>query len=194
MTIPAPAVDAPFKASVAKQIIDHINLSAGRFIFKSNGTFTVPNGVHQFRVYMAGRGGDGGNMVLVGENESNGFPGGVSPLISAIFSGYAVGTSFAVTVGDGTNDGTTKFGTLMQCTAGANGDYYGPGAPGTPTFPLGQTSIYHDNGMFGDMYTDSSLGMTYFRGYGSNGRGAYQGSSGWIPFLAGMPGVCVIEW
>lgn len=193
MTIAPGAVDAPVLASKLNQVYAHINLSAGRFVFTSNGTFVVPAGVHQFRVYMAGRGGNGGPLNVSESGDTPTGPGGSSPMISAIFTGQAIGASFAVIVGDGTNDGTTKFATLMQVTAGANRESVGGGGWGTPTFPLGQTPVYHDNGMFGSMQEDPT-GLTVFRGFGSGGTGAYIGTSGAVSAQAGMTGVCVIEW
>jgi hypothetical protein len=193
MTLPTAAVDAPVLASTLNQVYAHINLSAGRFVFTSNGSFVVPPGVHQFRVYMAGRGGQGGNPVVVGDTDNFGGPGGVSPMISAIFTGQAIGATFAIVVGDGTNDGTTKFGTLMQVTAGTagqDGNPNGSGAMGTPTFPLGQTPVYHSNGLFGAPQAHPVHGGNVFRGFGEGGAGATAG----VGAQAGMSGVCVVEW
>lgn len=50
MTLSTVAVDDPILASREQQIIANINASPGRQVFTSNGTFSVPNGIHKFRV------------------------------------------------------------------------------------------------------------------------------------------------
>src|SRR5574337_433503 len=131
------AVDNPVLASTMNQVIDNVNSSPGRAVFTANGSWTVPSGVHKFKVTMCGGGGRGGEGYSYFGGESggggtwNGGPGGDSPMISAVIAGQAVGATFAVTVGaaghgalgspPNTAAGSSSFGSLMSVAGGGVG-------------------------------------------------------------------------
>ncbi len=178
MTLETVAVDDPVLASTMQQVIANVNGSPGRAIYTSNGTWSVPNGVHKFKVTLCGGGGANGPDGTSGSGEDSyvvpGGAGGTSPLISAVVAGVDLGTTFAITIGAvgatvGAGGGTTSFGTLMSCTGGGGGGGPGsPGASGVATFPAGAPSVYHSNLL-------------------------YVSSSG-VPYGQGGPGIVVIEW
>lgn len=179
MTLETVAVDDPVLASTMQQVIANVNGSPGRAIYTSNGTWSVPNGVHKFKVTLCGGGGVGGFDTTGGGGEDSyvvpGLPGGNGPMISAVIAGVELGTTFAITIGAGSGSGTggtTSFGTLMSSSGG------GPdGAPGSATFPAGAPNIYHANSIF----CINAAGVPYGSG-GARGRGA------------GANGIVVIEW
>lgn len=185
MAIDSVAVDDPILASRENQLISHVNGTPGRAIFTSNGVWSVPAGVYQFKVYVAGGGGKGGPAV-VGSGESFGFisdgkRGGDAPLCSKIITGQDIGTSFAITIGAGATGsgagGTTTFGALLQSTGGSVGSEYAQGTSGTHT-----GTIRHGNAMFQ---------ASQDNGYGQGGRGGvFDDNAG----ANGNNGICVIEW
>jgi hypothetical protein len=185
MTLSTVAVDDPVLASREQQIIAHVNASPGRQIFTSNGTFSVPNGVHKFRVFLAAGGAGGRSYTTGGGGEDSyiipGAAGNSAHMASCDFSGVDIGTSFAVTIGaggagpDGTG-GSTSFGSTFSATGASTG------GKGTVTFPSGDVrASYHGNGMYAN-----SAG----RGYGQGGDGYDGVSSG----SGGTQGVVVVEW
>lgn len=180
MTLETVAVDDPVLASTMQQVIAHVNGSPGRAVYTSNGTWSVPNGVHKFKVTLCGGGGRAGAATSSGGGEDSslvpGPNGGTAPMISAIFAGVELGTTFAITIGAGGTSGaggTTSFGTLMSSGGGGAG-----GGTGTATFPAGAPSVYHTNELF--CVGPASVGF---------GRGGNDGDGG-----PGYPGVVVVEW
>lgn len=179
MTLSTVAVDDPILASREQQIIAHVNASPGRAIFTSNGTFSVPNGVHKFRVYLAAGGAGGHPDTMGGAGEDSyiifGAAGNSSHLSSAEFVGVDIGTSFAVTIGAGgvgpdSTGGTTSFGSTYSATGATSGD------KGTVTFPSSPNAMYHSNGLY-----MSSGGWQYGQGGAGGGNNGYQG-------------IVVVEW
>lgn len=188
MTLSAVAVDGAITASLHNEIIAHVNTSRGRAVFTADGTWSIPAGVHNFIVYLAGGGGDGGDGYHVSgdaEFDYDGGPGGNAPLCSKVFSGLEIGTSYSIVIGAGgaagTGDtgGSSVFGSgLLTSTGGVGGPTFpttGSGARGTHTGTLA-----HGNEMF-----VNSAGLPY----GSGGAGGHGGVG-----EAGVQGVCVIEW
>lgn len=180
MTLETVAVDDPVLASTMQQVIAHVNGSPGRAVYVANGTWSVPNGVHKFKVTLCGGGGRSGANVVGGGGEDSyvvpGANGGSAPMISAIFEGVELGTTFAITIGAGGTSGaggTTSFGTLMSSSGGGAG-----GGSGTATFPAGAPNVYHAN----EIFCFSSAGVGYGRG----------GPSG--DLLPGYSGIVVVEW
>ena len=179
MTLSTVAVGDPILASREQQIIAHVNASPGRQIFTSNGTFSVPNGVHKFRVYLAA-GGAGGypDSAGGGGEESHvipGIAGNSAHLSSAEFVGVDIGTSFAITIGAGgvgvgAAGGTTSFGSTYSATGATSG------SKGTVTFPSSPNAMYHTNGLY-----MNSGGWAY-------GQGGSGGS------VNGYQGIVVVEW
>lgn len=197
MTIPNVNVDDPVEAATANQLIANVNSSPGRVVFTANGVFSVPDGVHKFKVYVAGGGGKGGD---VGSEYNpaeglftyfDGAAGGRSPLASVVVSGQALGSSFAITIGAGGTGGaggTSSFGTLLSCTgggAGGNGTPSGPaaGAVGSIAGTMASQALVHDNGMFQSAST--------LRPYGAGGSG---GTAASATGSAGAQGVVIVEW
>jgi hypothetical protein len=181
MTLSTVAVDDPILASREQEIIAHVNASPGRAIFTSNGTFSIPNGVHKFRVYLAA-GGGGGIPATGGDTVIDGSPGPNAHLVSAEFAGIDIGTSFAVTVGAGGiavggMGGTSSFGPSFSAT----GAETGTGSKGTVTWPAAPNGMYHANGLF--MNVDG-------KSYGQGG----DGGTAFVSPLPGMNGIVVVEW
>ena len=192
MTIDAVAVNDPVEAGAMNQLIQNVNGSPGRQVFTANGTFTVPQGVHQFRVTLCGAGGASGDPGSYTASEENfataGGAGGIGPLASVIVSGQDVGSNFAVTVGAGGTGagGTTSFGALLSSSGGAKGGT-GPSAPGSGTPGANGTlsgslfgvALRHGN----DLYVNASL-----VGYGTGGVPSTLVSNN------GIDGIVVVEW
>lgn len=189
MTIDAVAPDEPIQASTQNKLIANANTSPGRVIFTSSGIWSVPAGVFQFKVTLAGGGGKGGDaygsfyegFTYLGE----GGRGGDAPMCSKIISGQDTGASFAITIGAGAIGGglggTTSFGALLQSTGG------GPGTGGAS--PPAQGSFGTHNGQM--LHTSQLFLISQNNGYGQGGAGGnYYGSPG----NNGNPGICVIEW
>lgn len=187
MTIASVAVDDPVEAATANQLIDNVNASPGRAIFTSNGTWSVPSGVHKFKVTLCGGGGHGEGFVTVGGGEDSyivaGANGGDAPMVSSLFSGVELGTSYVITIGAagayGGTGGTTSFGTALTSTGGGSASGTTAGGRGSTTVSGGSTRLYHDNGIL-----TNSAGAAY----GSGGVGT-TGSA-----VAGMQGIVVVEW
>ncbi len=196
MTLETVGVGDPVPASLNNQLINHVNKSPGRKIIKVNDTWSVPDGVHSFKVYVAGGGGQGGAAVppeFFDGSYGPGGPGGVGPLVSKVFTGQDIGTTFAITIGQGGDNGssglggTTSFGTLLESEGGGRGFYTGSYYPyATPHAGVtgdhnGQ--IRHNQDMF---MTNSGIA------YGGGGVPASAGGGGYGG--AGTDGICVIEW
>lgn len=185
MSLNSVAVDDPILASTHQQIIAHVNASPGRQIFTSNGTFSVPAGIHKFRVFVCS-GGQGGYPTGTGGFGEDSYPiegakGADGFLVSVDFAGVEIGTSFAVVVGAGGAayegaGGTSSFGSTFSIT-GASG-----AGRGTVTVPGGSTPMYHYNGLYCD-----NAG----RPYGDGGIGGDVLSSAPLP---GKQGIVVVEW
>ncbi len=179
------AVGDAILATLLNSLIAHANGTPGRAVFTANGVWSVPAGVHQFKVYLCGGGGAAGAAYYqsAGEGEmlyrSPGGAGGDSPLCSKIISGQAIGTSFAITIGAAPG-GTSTFGTLLSSSGGGTG---GNGSSGGGEGASGahNGTMRHGNDMFQ---------AAPKRGYGSGGRGMIELYSS----EEGMPGICVIEW
>lgn len=194
MTISSASVGDPIPASVLNQVYAHVNNGHGRAVFTANGSWAVPVGVHQFRVYLCGGGANGSGATMISPSVfAAGLAGGLSPLASAVISGQAIGASFAVTVGAaavGTGaGGTTSFGSLMQVTGGQYTAGLADGATGVATFPPGAPEVYHSNGSYGKYVADGT-GVRRFTPYGSGGSGGTE----FVGAGAGVSGVCVVEW
>lgn len=192
MTIATVAVDDPVQASTMNDLIANVNGSPGRQVFTANGTFSVPEGVHQFKVSICGAGGGSGapGSYYASEEYSAtaGGNGGVSPLVSAIVSGQEPGSSFSVTVGAGGagTGGSSSFGTLLTVAGGGAGGA-GPSAPGVGSTgstgaisgSLSGSVLRHTNSLF----LNGSL-----LAYGSGGAGSSAGTNN------GIDGIVVVEW
>lgn len=184
MTLSTVAVNDPVLASTHQQVIAKVNASPGRRVFLANGTFSVPTGIHKFRVYVAS-GGQGGHAVLtMGAGEDSflvtGPNGNDGYLVSVDYAGVDIGTSFAVIVGAGGAihegaGGTSSFGAFS--VTGASG-----AGRGTVTPPGGSTPMYHMNGLY-----CNNTGIPY----GSGGAG---GTAALDAALPGTQGVVVVEW
>lgn len=198
MTLSTVAAGDPVKASEMNSIIAHVNGSPGRAIFTASGTWSVPAGAHKFKVYLAGGGGGGGGGIYhaedfsSGEYHTTGGVGGDAPLISKVFAGVDIGTTYVITIGaggaaaleaaTGSTGGDSTFGTVMESHGGLGGHAGGgAGAYG------GQTGgqIRHGNGMF---VTSAN------KGYGAGGLGGSQTVGSDTTSDAGSNGICVIEW
>lgn len=184
MTLSTVAVNDPVLASTHQQIIAKVNASPGRQVFLANGTFSVPTGIHKFRVFIAGGGQGGYDVVTMGMGEDSylvdGAAGNDSFLVSADYSGVDIGTSFAVVVGAGGAihegaGGTSSFGAFS--ITGASG-----AGRGTVTPPGGSTPMYHMNGLY-----CNNTGIPY--GTGGNG-----GTAALDVALPGTQGIVVVEW
>lgn len=189
MTISAVAADEPIQASTMNKLIANVNTSPNRIVFTANGIWSVPAGVFQFKVTLAGGGGKGGDAY---GNFYEGFTylgdggrGGDAPMCSKIITGQDTGASFAITIGAGATGagvgGTTSFGALFQSTGG------GPGTGGASP-PLQGSFGTHTGQM---LHSSQQFMLSQNNGYGQGGQGGtYYGGSG----SNGNPGICVIEW
>lgn len=173
MTIDAVAVDDPVQASTMNQLILGANGSPGRAIIVANGTWSVPDGVHKFKVTL-GAGGTGGSFDTMGGGGEDSYiiPGSAGPaglMASSCVAGVEPGTSYSITIGSGGAagsgaGGTTSFGTLMSVSASA------------ASFAAGSTSnAYHAYPPIAN-----SAGTPYSGGGAANG--------------AGHQGFVLIEW
>lgn len=190
MTISTVATDDPVKASTQNSVIANVNGSPGRAVFKVNDIWTVPAGVHRFKVYLTGGGGARGADYEYGEgNHRYGGQGGDSPLCSKIFGGYDIGTSFNITIGAGSvvaggTGGTSTFGTVLQSTGGGGGENGIEESPMPGSRGTHNGQLAHDNGMFL---------APEVKGFGS-GAIVYNVA----PFVdvdkPASDGICVIEW
>lgn len=184
MTLSTVAVNDPVLASTHQQIIAKVNASPGRQVFTSNGTFSVPTGIHKFRVFVISGGQGGQATQVMGAGEDSylvaGAAGKDGYCVSVDYAGVDIGTSFAVVVGAGGAldegaGGTSSFGTFS--ITGASG-----AGRGTVTVPGGSNSMYHMNGL----YCNTS-GIPY----GSGGAG---GTATPEPSQPGVQGIVVVEW
>lgn len=192
MTISSVNPDEAIKASTANQLIANVNGSPNRAVFTANGTWSVPEGVHQFIVYLAGGGGGGSGSAIVGGGEyteyRKGSQGGHGPLCSKIFSGYDIGTSFSITIGaggsagspgsSGGNGSASSFGTVLSSNGGSGGAAV-------------EDSHGTDGSHTGTMSHTNQLWLQSARlGYGEGGPAGSGGGAGG----AGGNGICVIVW
>ena len=178
MTLNTVAVNDPVLASTHQQVIAKVNASPGRQVFTSNGTFSVPSGIHKFRVFVISGGAEGNALGSGGSGEDSYTIAGEDGLsgfaVSVDYAGVEIGTSFAVVVGAA--GGTSSFGSTFSIT-GATGV-----SRGTVTAPGGSSPMYHMNGI----YCNNS-GVPY----GSGGAGADLIGT---PLQPGVQGVVVVEW
>lgn len=191
-------VGGPVKASTQNGLIKNANGSPGRAVFTANGTWSVPQGVYRFIVFLAGGGGAGsgayGEAVEGFSYISDGGQGGDGPLCSKVFSGVEAGTTYAIEIGaggvasggflspPGTPAGNSKFGTVLQSNGG------GP----APT----QISVSQVRGASGTHNGELRHGNDMFQvsqgnGYGAGGKG---GTYSHVNGFNGNPGICVIMW
>jgi hypothetical protein len=132
MTLPSRTAGESVPASQYNQIITNVNSSPGQKLFTSNGVWSVPDGVHSFRVTLSG-GGEGATGDYSSPYDGStvvGGPGRPGIVGCAIFSGIEIGTSFVITIGaggagggfgassPGAPGGTTSFGSAMSGTGG----------------------------------------------------------------------------
>lgn len=185
MTIASVAADEPVQAATTNELIANVNASPGRAIFTANGNWSVPDGVHKFKVTVVG-GGSGAQAdytSIVGEEIQLilGGPGTSSHVISACFAGIDVGTTYVITVGAG-GAGTG--------TPGAGG---GPG--GDTSFG---TSLISPGAEYGNKGTITSGGgaaqLLYYDHIFVKNTGVRYGDGGAGSGAAGIAGICVIEW
>ena len=200
MTINSVAVGEAVLDSTMNQLITNVNGSPNRAVITVSTTWSIPNGVHQFKVTVCGGGGCGNPGATGGGGEGSfpclGGPGGISPYASVIVSGQDIGSSFSVTIGVGGNPnvgGSSSFGTLLSMTGGAVGgtpnttvpSYIGlKGSPGIVGGTLAASAIKHAYGPIYDYVNNIP------RNYGEGGPGVYPGD----PISPGAPGVVIIEW
>jgi hypothetical protein len=170
MAIEAVSVDNPVKASTMNQIISNVNVSNNRAIFTANGTWSVPVGVHRFKVTLCNIGAASTGLVTVGDGfQIDGPQGAHSPMASKIFSGIDEGTSYAITF---TGDKTS----------------------------FGADALYSRGGAVGWLHNgDIVLGNKTFMadavlGFGEGGPAAKTQGGSITGGGPGGPGVCVIEW
>lgn len=191
MPLSSVAVGDPVQASLNNRLIAHANGTPGRAIFTSNGVWSVPQGVFQFKVYLAGGGGGRGLDYPYGEGEIGyGGDGGPAPLCSKIITGQETGSSFTITIGaggaQGSDGGDSTFGALLT----SNGGLHGQNSSGSSAVLPGlrgshNGTITHTNGLF--MYL-GNLAKGEGQGYGTGGKFFD------IYDLPAVGGICVIEW
>jgi len=192
MPLSSVAVGDPVQASLNNRLIAHANGTPGRAIFLSNGLWSVPQGVFQFKVYLCGGGGGRGLDYPFGEGDIGyGGRGGISPLCSKIITGQETGTTFTITIGaagtQGNNGGTSTFGALLT----SNGGYPGQNSSGSGfTFSGDRGShngqIAHSNELFLKVGNTSK---SWGQGYGTGGIINIDNQD-----LPAVDGICVIEW
>jgi hypothetical protein len=173
----------------------YVDESAGKEVFLSDGTFTVPSGVNEvFVTVVAGGGGGGGD-------EGNG--GGAGGSYINRYVSVTAGNDISVIVGTGgaggqgsgtvaeTNgaDGNdSSFGSLTA-TGGLGGTGLGPGSAGRPN------GSSRDGESSSDLGGDTALGKG--GGTGNNGSGYGAGGGGNTsgnPGGAGDDGIVIVEW
>lgn len=148
-------------------------------VFSSSGTFTVPAGVKIIKVTVVGAGGGGGGVT--GNYASPGGGGGGGGAAIKTISGVTPGDTVTVTVGvggiagtagDGTDGGSSSFGSYCSATGGGAG--------------LG-TTIYANNGGVGGIGTNGDLniggggggaGISYVRNIAGAGGNSIFGGGG----------------
>lgn len=185
MTITAVAADEPVQAATINELISNVNASPGRAIFTSNGNWSVPVGVHKFKVTLCGGGsGAQADYTVVNGEDVQVFPGAgglSSHVIGACFAGIEIGTTYVITIGAGgaggvsdgswgSAGGSTSFGTALV-SPGATYNSKGSITSGGGAAQL----LYYDHIFL------KNTGAKY--GDGGSGSGA-----------AGQQGICVIEW
>lgn len=193
------AVSESIKASTQNKLIKNANGSPGRAIFTANGSWSVPQGVFSFKVYLAGGGGGGASAYGDGSEGftfiAEGGRGGDGTMCSKIFTGVAEGTAYLIEIGAGgtgasggffgdaaTAGGTSKFGTVLQSAGGQ------PAPVATSPYQIRGANGAHN----GQIAHDSRIFLrTQDNGYGEGGRGGGYSS---INGANGNPGICVIEW
>lgn len=185
MTIAAVAASEPVQAATINQLILKANASPGRAIFTANDTWSVPDGVHKFKVTLCG-GGSGAQAdytVINGDDVQvvAGNPGTSSHMISACFAGIDIGTSYVITIGAGGTGGAT------------DGAFGNPG--GSTSFG---TSLVSPGASYGSKGTVTSGGgaaqLLYYDHIFLKSSGVRYGDGGSGSGAAGQAGICVIEW
>lgn len=190
MTIASVTVDEAVQAATMNQLIANVNASPGRAIFTSNGNWSVPDGVHKFKVTLCGGGSGGwaGYTLVVGEDIQvvSGDPGKSSHMISACFAGIDVGSSYVITIGAGGAGGASS---------GAHGSQGGDTSFGTALVSPGAAynskgSVTSGGGAAQLLYYDHVFAKSSGDRYGDGGLGGVGDTAG----STGQPGICVIEW
>ncbi len=154
------------------------NVSPRRQLFTASGTFTVPNGVTEVWVTIAGAGGGGGSGST--DNPSDGptedFWGGsggrgqvrwmnkVTVIPGEVIS-ITIGSGGEGRTGTGGTGGTSFFGSYLSALGGSGGRQYTSGTNG------------------GVVEIDLSYGSGGGGGLGAGSRGSN-----------GQPGMCLVEW
>lgn len=201
MAIPNVSVGQAVTADTMNELITNVNSSPQRVVFLADGNWSVPAGVHRFKVTLVGGGGGGSTGTMGGGGEDSydapGTPGGSALMVSAYFRQFEPGTTFPVTVGaggaggvigvnggDGGTGGESAFSTTFSSSGGPGGGA-GP-THGSATWPAGQPHIYHVN----EMYIHSISEGEYV-GYGRGGKAGFGLGS---PGSQGRPGIVIIEW
>lgn len=199
MTIASVAVDEAVSASVINQIIANMNSSPNAVVFTSNGLWSVPNGVHKFRVTMCGGGGSGGPEGFVNAGEDGyatvGGQGGDSLARRIWVSGVELGTSYAITIGAGGATGesgsATSFGALLTVGGG------GVGAIGSNVSNLvvaakGSVGVVTGGTLTASVLTVDNKSAAIYDSPGNYARGFGEGGIG--TDAPGAPGIVIIEW
>lgn len=175
MALTAVADDEAVKTSTMNALIARANSTPGRTVFTTNGTFTVPAGVYQVKVYLAGGAGVGASATydVITDTFIPGAAGKSSPLCSKIIVGLSPGASISVIIGaaaiGAAVGGNSTFGTYLA----SNGS-------STSTEGTHTGTLRHENSMFL---------VTADLGYGQGGAGGISGAG-----YNGADGICVIEW
>lgn len=126
MPLPNPiaTVDDPVTLAWLQGVQNHVQNTVGAQLFTANGTFTVPEGVHNITVYLCGGGGRTVNGSPV--NGLDKCAGGYSPMAVKHIA-VEPGQSFGVVIGaagtssNGGGGKTSQFGTVLYSSGGAQG-------------------------------------------------------------------------
>lgn len=173
----------PVLASDMAQVFHNVNKSPGIALITANTTWSVPDGVHKFRVTVVG-GGASGRVDTVGSGEDSysvDASGSDGRVARAYYSGVDIGTSFTVTVGAGNaytggggTAGSSSFGPDLIAPGGRNDGV----AADNPTWPSGSPHLFL-------AVCEYCVNVSGFpKPYGSAGFGSQ----------AGRNGLVVIEW
>lgn len=180
----------PILASDLQQVFHHVNATPGCAIFENSGSWSVPEGVHKFRVTLIGAGG-GGYTETVGSGEDMydvDHRGGDGTRARCDIAGVDIGTTYTITIGAGgganADGGASSFGANFIAPGGVKGSSNTSGAVGgqSATFPAGSLGRRY-------MMPEYTVGPWQVQSermyFGAGGRGNSQ---------SGRNGLCIIEW
>lgn len=191
-------------------------------VFSASGTYTPTSGANKAIVFAIGAGGGGGGGPATGVNQISAGSGGNAGAFGATFIPSAL-SSQTVTIGgpgvgqigtNGTQGGTTSFGTLLTCPGGLGGALGGPstsfvlpspgpsalatasgillingaGALGAPSIAISTAafSVLGGNGASSPWGAGGSGATT--NGFSASGAGAGGGGSGTLPSSSATTG------